>query len=82
MVLATMIEPAAAHNVMTPLFGVYEMRQGDAHLPSNDLLETLELFEIDLNANAIFQGLQLLHRFVICLYEIGGILDTKYDNQS
>jgi hypothetical protein len=74
-VLATRIEPDAAHNIMTPLFGVYDMRQGDAHLPSSELVETLKTLEIDLNANPVFQGYQLLHRFVICLYEIAGILD-------
>jgi hypothetical protein len=74
-VLATMIEPAAAHNVMTPFFGVYEMRQGDAHLPSSELLKTLNMLEIDRDTNPVFQGFQLLHRFVTCLYEIGGIID-------
>ena len=74
-VLATIIESDAAYNVMTPLFGVYDMRQGDAHLPSSDLVETLKMLEIDLNTNPVFQGYQLLHRFVTCLYEIAGILD-------
>jgi hypothetical protein len=76
MVLATIIEPEAAHHVMTPLFGVYEMRQGDAHLPSSEIIETLATLEIDLDTNPVFQGHQLLHRFVVCLYEIAGILNT------
>ena len=75
-VLATIIEPDAAHIIVAPLFAAYDMRLRDAHLPSNEILETFHILEIDPNTNPIFQGFQLLHRFVSCLYEIAGVLDA------
>lgn len=79
MVLATIIGPEDAHEVMGPFFGVYEMRLGDAHLPSSDILEVFNLLGIDPNINPVFQGFQLLHRFVSSLYSVASILERLSD---
>jgi len=75
MVLATTIGSEASHELMGPLFGVYEMRQGDAHLPSSDISESFNLLGIDKVENPVFQGYQLLNRFVTCLYDIAEVFE-------
>ncbi|MGA7106009.1 MAG: hypothetical protein WBX49_11765 [Candidatus Deferrimicrobiaceae bacterium] len=61
-VLATKVSPDDAHTMMTPLFGVYELRLADAHLPSSDVDLTLHNIGIDPSKSAIVQGMQLIDR--------------------
>lgn len=72
--LATIVPAETAHAVLSPLFGVYEMRHADAHLPSREIEETLRLAGVDPKETAIKQGFQLLHGFVSSLYQIADIM--------
>lgn len=58
--LATRIGDDDAHKMMAPLFGVYDMRLGDAHLPSSEGDPGHSRVGIDTTAPWIEQGAQLL----------------------
>lgn len=59
-VLGTKVSTADARVMMTPLFGVYELRLADAHLPSSDIDLALVNVGIDSSKSAIEQGVQLI----------------------
>lgn len=73
-VLATVIGDEAAHVVMGPLVGVYELRLGDAHLPSGDIDDAMALLRIDQRAPLVTQGAQLMMAFVGTLFAISKAL--------
>jgi len=68
--LATRIPKAEAHSIMGPLFGVNDLRQADAHLPSNDLQSSFDLAGIDRNAPFVTQGMQMLDTCASTLVKI------------
>lgn len=80
-VVATISGDSRAHELMEPLFGIYELRLADAHLPGNRIDEALRLVRVDAQANFIVQGFQLLHACVGTLFAlihvIQGISDGK-----
>jgi len=59
-----------ARGVMAPLVGVYDLRLGDAHLPSSDIDEALMLVQIDSSLPWPMQGRDLLSIVVSVLYAI------------
>jgi hypothetical protein len=69
-VLGGIIGPEDARALMGPLFGVYELRVGDAHLPPSDLDAAFDLVGIDQGAPGVHRGLQLIHATVDTVYEI------------
>lgn len=69
-VLATKVTADEAHSLMGPLFGINNLRQADAHLPSNDLHTSFVLIGVDENAPLIIQGYQLLHSCVSTLFSL------------
>lgn len=71
--LASKIDGNAAHSMMSPLFGVYELRHADAHLPSGELDEVMVLLKVDRSLPTIFQGYQLLHA---CVSSIFGVVEV------
>lgn len=66
-VLATRVSASDAHIMMTPLFGTYELRLADAHLPSGEVDIALGNLGIDPSKSAIEQGVQLIDR---CAYAL------------
>jgi hypothetical protein len=58
--LAGIVGAATAHGIMSALVGVYDMRLGDAHLPSGKLKEAYALLPVDDSSLPLHQGLQLL----------------------
>lgn len=58
--LATVIPADQARPALTPLVGVYELRLGDAHLPSSTIKEAFTMVGIDEQATPIVQGTQLI----------------------
>lgn len=68
--LATVIPEEQARSILTPLVGVYELRLGDAHLPSSRLSEAFAMVGIDPTAPYVEQGLQLLESTAIALNNI------------
>lgn len=73
-VLASRIGDAEARRLMGPLFGIYDLRLGDAHLPGADLREAFRLAGLDESCPLVHQGRQLIHACVSTLYSICEIL--------
>jgi hypothetical protein len=73
--LATQVGVERAREVMRPLFGVYELRLADAHLPKHELDEALEKVGVDEAAPHVMQGYQLLSACVGAIFEIIEIVD-------
>lgn len=72
--LASKIPKEDARRIMSPFFGIYELRHGDAHLPSSEIEESFKLIEIDRNQSTVIQGYQMLFACVDNLHEILSIL--------
>ena len=73
--LATRVDPQLARSMLTSLVGIYELRLGDAHLPSSDINEALTMIGIDSSLPYVHQGYQLLNSCVSSIYEITGLLE-------
>lgn len=74
--LAQYVQPAVARRIMGSLAGAYELRLGDAHLPSSEIDEALSLVNIDSSKPYVIQGYQLLNSCVSSLY---GVLEVIKD---
>jgi len=59
-VLATIMPPEIAHSTMTPLFGAYELRLADAHLPPSDVESAFEMISAERKPPWITQGAKML----------------------
>ena len=62
--LAMTVEEEIAREALGPLVGIYELRHGDAHLPSAGYAHAMTLVEINQEAPYVVQGYQLMHGFV------------------
>ena len=80
--IALKVGPARAHTLLGPLFGVYELRQADAHLPTSDADSALGLVKVDQRAPFVTQGYQLLHSYVSSLYSLGEALAAGPNDKS
>lgn len=69
-----------ARNIMTPLVGVYELRLGDAHLPSSKINEAYTLLKVEVNSLPITQGTQILIQTVNSLREILRVINRPTTN--
>lgn len=67
-----------AHRAMAPLFGIYELRLADAHLPKGELERWLTLARVELNAQAVQQGEQLLGAAVGVLWGIARAIERGW----
>lgn len=72
--IASKIGDNAAHLAMGALFGVYELRHADAHLPSSELDEALALLHLDRGLPTVFQGYQLLYASVSSIFQVVEVL--------
>ena len=68
--LATVVGDADARAMLTPLVGAYELRLGDAHLPSAKIGEAFLLAAVDKSSTRLNQGRQLLISIVGALARI------------
>jgi hypothetical protein len=66
--LATKMEPALAASLASPLFGIYELRLGDAHLPSSETDEALGKARVDQAVPFVEQGAQLIYTAAYSLH--------------
>lgn len=69
--LSTLMAKDQARSLLTPIVGIYELRLGDAHLPSSTIDEAYEMIGIDRAAHAVDQGFQMLGRTANALSAIG-----------
>lgn len=72
--IALKVDAEEAKNFLSPLVGVYELRHGDAHLPSSQLDEAFSLVGVDRTVPHVHQGYQLLDACVSSIYHIIEIL--------
>jgi hypothetical protein len=63
-----------AHALMGPLFGIYELRLGDAHLPKSDQEAAFELAGVDRTLPLVHQGERLIASCVSSLFGIAQVL--------
>lgn len=63
---------------MGPLFGIYELRISDAHLPKSDMEAAFKLMEITDEDTPINAGFKLLHSAVSSLNACQLILRDKF----
>lgn len=70
-VLASVIDHSNAVSIMAPLFGAYDLRLADAHLPTSDIEDAFERVNAERNPPWIEQGARLLHAVVSCITRIG-----------
>jgi hypothetical protein len=74
--LAIKIRKEEARNILSPFVGVYELRNGDAHLPSCDIKNSFNLIQIDRNLPLVIQGYQMIYACVDNLHVILRILEN------
>jgi hypothetical protein len=72
--LGTILPPDQARSLLTPLVGIYELRLGDAHLPSSTIDEAFVMIGIDRSKNPVAQGFQMLARAANALFAIGALV--------
>lgn len=65
----------SAHQLVGPLFGIYELRHPDAHLPSSNLSEAYRLADVDQSRPLVFQAYQMLNTCVATLWSLAEILE-------
>ena len=58
--IASKISKENARSIMSPFVGIYELRHGDAHLPSGEIEDSFKLIQIDRNQPTVIQGYQML----------------------
>jgi hypothetical protein len=75
--LASLRTPEEARNVMGPLFGAYELRCADAHIAGHDLDQSFKLAGVDVSANPLQQGTQLIDSVVTALRGIYDVIDGQ-----
>lgn len=73
--LAIKVHPDTARKILSPLVGVYELRHGDAHLPSSEIEDSFNLIEIDRDLPHVIQGYQMLYACVNNLHIILKVLE-------
>jgi hypothetical protein len=66
--LATKIEPDRAAEIVSRLFGIYELRHGDAHLPSSELSDALSKAQVNPAAPFVQQGAELIYAAAYSLH--------------
>ena len=76
--LSLKISQEEARQITSPFVGVYELRHGDAHLPSSEIENAFSLVKINRCLPSVIQGYQMLFECVDNLYLIHSIID-KWD---
>lgn len=74
LVLSTIVDAESARSALTPIVGIYDLRLGDAHLPSSTLSDAFKLAGVDESASTIIQAESLLTTAVEALRNISAIV--------
>lgn len=77
--LAVKIPKEKAREITAPLVGVYELRHGDAHLPSSEINNAFDLISVDRTSPSVIQGYQILFACVNNLHIILNIIQNWID---
>lgn len=81
-VIAVSLGAAEAHRTMGPLFGVYDLRLADAHLPKADLDHALRLAGVSADAPTVQQGRELLETVVATIHRVTDALPAPEGGSS
>ena len=73
--LSLKIPKEEARQILSTFVGIYELRHGDAHLPSSDIENSFNLIEIDRSLPCVIQGYQMIFACVDNLHLILRILE-------
>ena len=68
--VALKIGEKAAYKLISPLWGIYNLRLADSHLSSADISEAYSLCQLDIEKPSVIQGYQLIDTCVTCIYDI------------
>lgn len=79
--LSTISSADKARSLLSPLVGIYELRLGDAHLPSGKIKEAYALVGINADDEALVQGWRLLEAAVDALDGIGELIDGRSESK-
>jgi hypothetical protein len=71
--LATLIPKECARQLCGPLFGMYDLRVGSAHLPGSEIEDSLRLANVDVKEPFVHQGYSMLTAFVAALRRLADI---------
>jgi hypothetical protein len=74
LLIATKVGEKKAKAIMAPLFNVYGLRMGDAHLPSEDIEKVFISLKIDKDKPFIQQGFHMIEGVVSSIYLIIRVL--------
>jgi hypothetical protein len=74
--LATIIPAKDARELMTPLFGVYDLRIADSHLPPTEMKQAFEMARVNSDDTPLKQGFWLIASATSVLMDIAKILDS------
>lgn len=74
--LATIISPEDARTVVGPLFGAYDLRLADAHLPKEELTKAYDLTRIDPTSPPLEQGYELIVAVASALINVGRVMSA------
>jgi hypothetical protein len=72
--LATLVPEECAREIMGPLFGAYELRIADAHLPPNDPKNSFKLAGIDSEVPRLDQGYSLIANVARAIWTVGDVV--------
>lgn len=72
--LASKVGEDQASSIMAPLFNIYDLRLGDAHLPSKEIQNVFSSLRVDQKQPFVQQGGQMLHSVVSSIYKIIEVL--------
>jgi hypothetical protein len=73
--LGTLISSEHAAKICTALFGIYDLRKADAHIPSDNLDDDYRRANVDRQKPTIWQGHDMLIAFVVTLKHIARIIE-------
>jgi hypothetical protein len=74
-ILLERFEDGSVQQICGPLFGIYELRLADAHLPSSELQTSFKKVDVDLTLPYVLQGRDLLASCVTSLWGLGYALE-------
>lgn len=70
-VLAQKLGAEKSQKIFAEIFGVYDMRTGDAHLTGSRVADSIKLAGVDQSRSFLKQGEQLIHNFGRAIWLIG-----------
>ena len=77
--LGTIIPQEKAKLIMGPLFGIYDLRLADAHLPKDDYKAQFRLLSIDVDQPFVWQGYQMIDSCVSAIFRIIKAIELRND---